>query len=113
LFGAGTVIAVFMAEIEATLRGRPTLTDDDVTDLIEAIVDELDEHAIDPEVRTRRDGRDVHITVGVAVDSDDEMEAMSAGFDAIKAAFAVAGVGPARATVPHDLRSRVLPVQAA
>lgn len=102
-----------MVEIEATLRGRPSLTDDEVTDLIEVLVDELDERAIDPEVSTRRDGRDVHITICVAVDSDDEMDALTEGLQAIKTAFAAAGVGPAQATAPHDLRSRVLPVQAA
>lgn len=113
LFGAATVTGVFLVEIDVTLRSRRRLTDDEITDLIETVVDHLDGVATDPSVGTRREGDDVAVSVAVTIDQAQEFDALAAGVAATKEAFAAAGVGTAGVAEPHELRSRVLPPVAA
>lgn len=104
---------VFRVEIEVTLRSPRRLTDDEITDVIEAVVDELDQQTVDPSVGTRRLGDDVVVTLALAIDEDEEFDALSLAVTAAKRAFAAAGVGLSGLAEPHDLRSRVLPTLAA
>lgn len=104
---------VFRVETNVTLDGGGRLDDDEVTDLIEVVIDELDRLTIEPSVGTERLGTDLHIAVEVTVDEDEEFDALTLGLAAIKAAFQAAGIGTAGMVVPRDLRSRVLPLQAA
>jgi hypothetical protein len=113
MFEAATVTGVFLVEIDVMLSGPRRLTDDEVTDLVETIVDHLDERSVDPSVGTRRQGDDVAVSVVVTIAEAQEFDAMAAGVAATKAAFVAAGVGAAGVAEPHDLRSRVLPPVAA
>lgn len=102
---------VFLVEIDVRLTGRHHLADDEITDLIEAVVDHLDRLAIDPSVGTRRNDHDVELTVGVTVDEGEEFDALSLGVAVIKAGLHSAGIGTSLPIEPHDLRSRVLSLQ--
>lgn len=58
---------------------RP-LTDDEITDLIEKIVEDLDLMSVEPSVGTERVGEDVAMTIGVLVfDELFEVKAMAKG----------------------------------
>ncbi len=95
--------------------GSP-LTDDEITDLIEMIVDLLDEASVAPSVGTCRAGDDVEMTIGVVVDDGDRFEALRHGAAIISAALrAVIGVGAARLVLPRDdpLRTSVRVLQPA
>lgn len=109
LFEAATVTAMFLVEIDVTLRGPRRLSDDEVTDLVEVIVDHLDPLAVEPSVGTRREGDDLAVSVALTVAEDQELDAMVAGVAAMRSAFVEAGIGATGAAVPSDLRSRVLP----
>ena len=50
-----------------------------ITDLIEKVVDELDQLAVEPSVSTRRMGDEIDMTIGVVVDDEDEFEALRHG----------------------------------
>lgn len=104
---------MFLVEIDVTLRTDRRLSDDEITDLIETLVDELDGQPIEPSVGTQRVGDDLRVTVGVTVDVEAQFDAMALGVTAINAAFHAAGVGTASLAGPRDLHSRVLPLQAA
>ncbi len=99
---------MFLVEIEAVVGMGRRLSDDDITDLMEAIVDDLDDLTLEPSVGTCRVGDDVKFTVGVVVDREEEFDALSDGVSAVKAAFHSAGIGTARLFVPRELHSRVL-----
>jgi hypothetical protein len=107
------VIDMFQVEIAATLGSGRRLTDDEITDMIESVVDDLDQLVLDPSVGTIRVGDDVVITVSAAVDEREEWDALAAGVSAVKGAFRAAGIGTAGFAVPRDLRSQVTPLQAA
>lgn len=113
LFEAATVTGMFLVEIDVTLRGPRRLSDDEVTDLVEAVVDHLDTLAVEPSVGTRREGDDIAVSVALTIAEDQELDAMAAGVAATKSAFVAAGIGSTGAAVPRDLRSRVLPPLAA
>ena len=108
MFEGGTVMRMFLVEIDARLSGA-TLTDDQITDMIATIVDELDHLGVEPSVGTTRVGGQVVVTVGVTVERDEEFEALTFAVAAIKAAFHSAGLATAGLAVPRDLRSRVMP----
>lgn len=101
---------MFSLEVAALLGAGRRLSDDEVTDLIEAVVDELDGVGGDPSVGTARIGGDVEMTVSVAVDGNDEWDALGRGVAAVRAAFQAAGIGSAGAVSPLDLRSHVRPL---
>jgi hypothetical protein len=111
VFGADTVKSMFLVEIDLTLGSERRLADDEITDIIESVVDDLDRLPIEPSVGTSRVGDHVHVTVGVTVDEEEEFDALAFGVAAVKAAFHAAGVGTAGLVVPRDLRSRVVPLQ--
>ena len=102
---------MFLVEIEVVLGMGRRLDDEEITDLIEAVVDDLD--SVEPSVGTTRLGDDVRFTVGVTVDHAEEFEALAAGVSAVKAAFHAAGIGTSGLGVPRNLRSRVEPLQPA
>lgn len=98
---------MFLVEVNVTLASDHRLTDDEITDLIEDLVDDLDHLQVEPSVGTRRIDDNVEFIVGVTVDQEGEFEALAFGLGIIKAAFQAAGIGAAQ-LVPHDVRSRVL-----
>ncbi|MGI8983215.1 MAG: hypothetical protein ACR2HM_01565 [Acidimicrobiales bacterium] len=104
---------MYLVQIVATLAMGHRIADDAITDLIEALVDELDGLDLEPSVGTGRSGDNVTFTVDVTVDQAEEFEALTVGVAAIKAAFRAAGVGTAQLPVVRDLRSRVMPMQPA
>jgi len=104
---------MFLVEVDVTLGMGQRLTDDQISDLIEIVVDDLDQQSMDPSVGTGRIGDDVAFLVGVTVDRDEEFDALTAGLTAVKAAFHAGGIGTAGLVVPRQLRSRVVPLQPA
>jgi hypothetical protein len=95
---------MFVVEMDLRLGSAgPRLTDDELSDLIEMVVDVLDDEPVAPSVGTRRVGDDVDMTIGVVVDDDDRFEALRHGAAIISAALqAVIGIGAARLVVPSD-----------
>lgn len=104
---------MFLVEIEAVVMMARRLTDDEITDLIEMVVDDLDQLPMEPSVGTERLGDEVRFTVGVTVDQEEEFDALAAALAAVKSAFHAAGVGTAGVGGPRELRSRVQPLQPA
>lgn len=84
---------MFLVEMELRLgyADRP-LSDDEITDLIEKVVDELDHLPVEPSVGTARQGDDIAMTVGVVIDVDDEFEALSRGSAIIGAGLKALGL---------------------
>lgn len=71
---------MFLVEINQRLGsddGR--LTDEAITDLIDKVVGELDQLAVEPSVSTCRVGDDIDMMIGVGVDDADESEALCHG----------------------------------
>jgi len=99
---------MFLVEIDLTLGMGRRLSDDEITDLMEAVVDDLDELELEPSVGTCRVGDDVRFTIGVIVDREEELEALAAGSVAVKGALNAAGVEAAHLLVPRELQSRVV-----
>ena len=108
---------MFLVEMDLQVRpGDRQLTDDDITDLIEKVVDELDHLPVAPSVGTSRVGDDIKMTVGVVVDDEDQFEALRHGAAIISAALQSSlGVGASSALVGPDdeLRSSVRVLQPA
>ena len=76
---AGTVTGMFLVEVVATLGSDRRLTDDEITDMIETVVDELDRLPLEPSVGTVRMGDNVEMTVSVTVDEREEWDALAYG----------------------------------
>jgi hypothetical protein len=75
---------------------RP-FTDDELTDLIAAVIDDLDDRVIDPSVSTYRSDSGVGIEVSLTIDTDNTFAAYEAALAALRDAFdsavpAVAGM---------------------
>lgn len=104
---------MFLVEVEAVVGAGRRLTDDEITDLIELVVDDLDRLPLEPSVGSARLADDVRFTVGITVDEEDEFDALAVGLAAVKAAFSAAGLTPTGLGVPRDVRSRVEPLQPA
>jgi hypothetical protein len=100
---------MFMVEIEATLGTGRRLTDDEISDLIEHVVDDLDRLAVSPSIGTQRVGDDLRVEIGVTVDEPDELDALASALALVKSAFAIAGMGARGAASPRGVRSRVGP----
>jgi hypothetical protein len=109
------VIGVFLVELDATLRPAQPMSDDDLTDLIEVIVDELDHLPVEPSVGSVRRGDEIELTVGVVVEDDGSIDAMTHGLAVIKAAFHAAKLDTSDLGVPaaalYGLTSRVSEMQ--
>jgi hypothetical protein len=109
-------MGVFLVELDATLRPAQPMSDDDITDLIETIVDELDHLPVEPSVGSVRRGDEIDLTVGVVVDDDGSIDAMTHGLAVIKAAFHAAMLDTSELGVPvglYGLTSRVSEMQLA
>src|SRR5262245_13809444 len=104
---------MFLVEVVATVGCDRRLTDDEITDLIESMVDRLDEQALGPSVGTARVGDDVEFTVVVTMLDPVGWEALTQGLAAVRDAFQTADVGPAGVGAPRDLRSHLTPLQPA
>jgi len=75
---------------------RP-FTDNELTDLIAAVIDDLDIRVLEPSVGTYRSDSGVGIEVSMTIDTDDPWEAQAAALAALRGAFdgavpAVAGI---------------------
>jgi hypothetical protein len=103
---------MYTVEVSVVLRSGHRLTDDEITDLVEAIIDDLDTVASDPSVSTVRDGDNVRATLSVTIDSHDPFAALARGSEAMLAAFQAAGVAPEGAIAAGDLHSEVRPLLA-
>lgn len=99
---------MFLVEVDVRLVGTRRLTDDEITDLIEEVVDDLDQLAAEPSVGTRRVDDDLELSVAVTIDDDEEFDALTRAVAAIKAALKIAGVVTTGLVAPHELRSRVV-----
>jgi hypothetical protein len=104
---------MFLVEIEVVLGMGRRLDEEEIADLIEAVVDDLDQLSVEPSVGTARVGDDVRFTVAVTIDQTEEFAALAAGAGAVQAAFHAAGIGTSGLGVPRNLRSRVEPLQPA
>lgn len=92
------------------------LTDEAITDLIEKVVDELDQLAVEPSIGTHRVGDDIDMTIGVVVDDEDEFEALRHGAAIISAGLrSTDGPGAERMSMPsaNGLRSSTRVLQLA
>jgi hypothetical protein len=103
---------MYTVEVSVVLRSGHRLTDDEITDLVEIIIDDLDTATADPSVSTVRDGTDVRATLSVTVDSQDPFAALARGSEAMLAAFQAAGVAPEGTIAAGDLHSEVRPLLA-
>jgi hypothetical protein len=101
---------MYTVEASAVLSPGRHLTDDEITDLIEAVIDDLDTTTTDPSVSTVRDGDDVRITVSVTVDDGDPFTALATASEAMLVAFHAAGVAVEGTLGAEGLRSEVRPL---
>jgi len=104
---------MYTVEASAVLSPGRRLTDEEITDLIEAVIDDLDTATADPSVSTVRDGDDVRVTVSVTVDSSEPFAALARASEAMLAAFHAAGVVVESTIATGDLRSEVRLLQSA
>jgi hypothetical protein len=84
-------------DAKALLSPPRALTDDELTDLIAAVVDDLDARVIDPSVSTTRRDSGVLVEVSMTIDTDDPWQAQASALTAMRDAFdaavpAVAGM---------------------
>ncbi len=92
-----------MLTIDVTAMLDPPLpfTDDQLTDLIEAVIDDLDARVIDPSVSTYRSDSGVRLQVSLTIDTDNPLVATATAAAAIRDAFDA--VVPAVAGMTHGL----------
>jgi hypothetical protein len=115
LLEAARVRYVYKVEASAILSPGRLLSEDEVTDLIDVVIDALDMDAniLDPSVSTAIDGDGVRITVSVNVDSQDQFTALATAANAMESAFTSAGVAKIEGMPgASDLRSEVRLLQA-
>jgi hypothetical protein len=79
---------------------RP-FTDEELTELIAAVVDDLDARVIDPSVSTYRSDSGVGVEVSMTIDTDDPWVAQEIAATALREAFDAAV--PAIAGMTHGL----------
>lgn len=84
-------------DAKALLDPPRPFTDDELSDLIAAVVDGLDARVIDPSVSTSRSDSGVLVEVSMTIDTDDPWKAQAAALAAMRDAFdaavpAVAGM---------------------
>jgi hypothetical protein len=103
---------MYTVEVSVALKPHCRLSDDEITDLVQVIIDDLDTTTTDPSVSTVRDGNDVRATLSVTVDSHDPFAALARGSEAMLAAFQAAGVAAEGTIAAGDLHSEVRPLLA-
>ncbi len=79
---------------------RP-FTDDELTDVIAAVIDDLDARVIDPSVSTFRSDSGVRVEVSMTIDTDNPWVAQAEALAAMRDAFDAAV--PAVAGMTHEL----------
>jgi hypothetical protein len=84
-------------DARALLTPPRPFTDDELTDLIAAVIDDLDAHVIDPSVSTLRSESGVQVEVSMTIDTDNPWVAQATAAAAMRDAFdaavpAVAGM---------------------
>jgi hypothetical protein len=92
-----------MRHLEASAQLVPPrpLTEDEVTDLIAVIIDELDGALTDPSVGTfTDDAGNVRFTVTMDVDAADDYQARARAAAAVRDAFKAAGIVMTAADTP-------------
>ena len=94
-------IVMLTIDATATLVPPRPLTDDELTDLIAAVVDYLDDRVIDPSVSTIRLGSAVRVELSVTIDTDNPWTAQALASAAMRDAFDT--TVPAVAGMTHDL----------
>jgi hypothetical protein len=112
LRAAGIVKNMFTVEASAVLSPGRRLTEDEITDLVEAIIDDLDTTTVDPSVGTVRDGCDVRVTVSVSIEASDQFAALARASEAMVGAFHAAGLVVDGSLAAEGLRSEVRRLQA-
>jgi hypothetical protein len=88
---------VLTIDARALLDPRRPFTDDELTELIAAVFDDLDTRVLDPSVGTYRSDSGMRIEVSMTIDTDDPWEAQAKALAALRDAFgaavpAVAGI---------------------
>ena len=104
---------MYLVEVVATLGCDRHLTDDEITSMIEVVVDELDKQSLEPSVGTARVGDDVEFTVVVTMPDPAGWEALTEGLAAVRRAFRAVDAGPVGLGSPRDVRSHATPLQPA
>lgn len=84
------------------------MSEDDVTDLIETVIDALDDQGFAPSVRSSGAGTSVRMTVEVIASTGD-LRSFEAGVAAITRALAQAGIDATGAAVEHPSFRALLP----
>jgi hypothetical protein len=74
-------------DAKALLDPPRPFTDDEITDLIAAVVDDLDARVIDPSVSTFRSDSGVRVEVSMTIDTDDPWVAQATALAAMREAF--------------------------
>ena len=88
-------------DARALLTPPRPFTDDELTDLIATVVDDLDTRVIDPSVSTYRSDSGVHVEVSMTIDTDNPWVAQAVAAEAMRDAFDAAV--PAVAGMTHSL----------
>lgn len=74
----------FLIEIGGRLTQREALSDEAITDTIEAVVDDLDALSVDPSIGATRSGDSVDLTVEVVVQAEDDALAVGVAVDHVR-----------------------------
>jgi hypothetical protein len=94
-------IVMLTVDATATLIPQNELSDEDLTDLIAAVIDYLDALVIEPSVSTTRTEAGVRVEISVVIDTDDPWAAQAQAAAAMRDAFE--STVPAVAGMTHDL----------
>lgn len=74
-------------DARALLEPPRPFTDNELTDLIATVVDDLDARVIDPSVSTYRSDSGVQVEVSMTIDTDNLWEAQAVALAAMREAF--------------------------
>lgn len=74
-------------DARASLDPPHPFTDDELTELIAAVIDHLDARVLDPSVSTYRSDAGVQVEVSMTIDTDDPWEAQAVALAAMRDAF--------------------------
>lgn len=88
-------------DAKALLAPPRPFTDDELTELIAAVIDDLDARVIDPSVSTVRSDTGVYLEVSMTIDTDNPWVASATAAAAMRDAFD--GAVPAVASMTHGL----------
>jgi hypothetical protein len=78
---------VLTIDARALLDAPRPFADDELTELIAAVIDDLDARVLDPSVGTYRSDSDVRIEVSMTIGTDDPWEAQVMALSALRDAF--------------------------